>query len=285
MSEYDQKLNWLRGYKIPKWEYGGTFNKAAKMLHEIAEDCLACNNDKGFDIASMFCVALENTHVVNIDFDQFAVLANMPIDEDLLQFVPDTHLQFDPLYISIGDETLAGILVTTYAEGTALVCFMNAGFPFPAVTLFPDHTWTDYVKIFFPEQFAKHPDLTWNENKLAHVAWASFKVVRFLESANVDIADTIVSRQVRRNAQRKNLRIASTVTVRSPRSRRAATFGDSTSHREFSHRFEVAGHYKHYGPGTRIFDATERDRPQKVINHSERGRIVPYLVSKLRKES
>lgn len=67
-------------------------------------------------------------------------------------------------------------------------------------------------------------------------------------------------------------RIASTVSVRPPKARsdRAPT----GAHREFTHRFEVHGHYKHYGPDTMLFKATQRDRPHKIVHHGPRGPVV-----------
>ena len=36
----------------------------------------------------------------------------------------------------------------------------------------------------------------------------------------------------------------------------------------------MRGHYKHFGPDTRLFKATRRDRPHKVLEHPTRGQIV-----------
>ena len=106
-----------------------------------------------------------------------------------------------------------------------------------------------------------------------HIAKRARAVWSFLESTNVEVAErTELTRQVRRQAERTGSRIASTVSVRLPKTR--TDRASNGAHREFSHRFEVRGHYKHFGPDTMLFKATARDRPQKICYHATRGPVV-----------
>jgi hypothetical protein len=43
---------------------------------------------------------------------------------------------------------------------------------------------------------------------------------------------------------------------------------------DWSHRWEVRGHFKHMGPDTREYKAAERNRPEKIIDVSGRGLCV-----------
>jgi len=79
----------------------------------------------------------------------------------------------------------------------------------------------------------------------------AMKLLFLLDSVNIELAPTEVSRQVRRQAERSGAEIAWTVRVRPPQ-RRASKEGAPTA-REFSHRFEVRGNFAHYGPETWLY--------------------------------
>ncbi len=76
------------------------------------------------------------------------------------------------------------------------------------------------------------------------------RVLFFLDSANVEIQPAAVSRQVRRAAERDGARISDIVVVR--QARHPARPGDGAKI-DYSHRFEVRGHFAHYGPETRLY--------------------------------
>lgn len=80
-------------------------------------------------------------------------------------------------------------------------------------------------------------------------------VLQWLESANVEIVDRPVSRQVRRNAERKGAEIAKVVRVRLPRSWRNGQPPQRSGAINFNHRFEVRGHYKFFPDTTRLGQA------------------------------
>jgi hypothetical protein len=73
-------------------------------------------------------------------------------------------------------------------------------------------------------------------------ATVSCRVLAFLESANLELREARLSKKRLRAARRNQSQIALTVYIRSSsRSERAEAPG---TRREFSHRFEVRGHYK-----------------------------------------
>lgn len=85
------------------------------------------------------------------------------------------------------------------------------------------------------------------------------EIAYFLESYNVELVEQEVSRQVRRQAERKNKRISLVVHIRQPKSRSKPEARNGEK-RDFSHRFEVRGHYKYFPQGTRLADALPEDK-------------------------
>lgn len=81
------------------------------------------------------------------------------------------------------------------------------------------------------------------------------KVLYFLDTPNVELGEAHLSRQVRRQAERSGATIAKTVFVKHNSKRYQPKNDDSTEHIEFSHQFEVRGHWKYYPEGTRTADA------------------------------
>ena len=100
--------------------------------------------------------------------------------------------------------------------------------------------------------------------KIAHETYdtceRALAVLQWLESANVEIVDQPIMRQVRRNAERKGANIAKVVRVKLPKSWRDGQPPQRAGSIEFSHRFEVRGHYKFYRESTRLAQA----QPEKL---------------------
>lgn len=88
---------------------------------------------------------------------------------------------------------------------------------------------------------------------------AALKVLYLLDSVNVDVNEITTSRQVRRQAARSGAEIAWTIAVRKPQSRAGETSGEGG--REFSHRFEVRGHFAHHPAGSWLY---ERSDPEAI---------------------
>jgi hypothetical protein len=97
------------------------------------------------------------------------------------------------------------------------------------------------------------------EGVIASGTKVACEVAYFLESYNVELVEQEVSRQVRRNAERRDKRISLVVHVRHPKSRAKPERGNGAK-RDFSHRFEVRGHYKHFPQGTKMADSIEEEK-------------------------
>lgn len=100
---------------------------------------------------------------------------------------------------------------------------------------------------------------------VAERVWA---VLGFLASYNVELVDAPLSRRQRARELRKGRQIALVVRVKPPK-RRASKHSGSA--RDFSHRFEVAGHYIHHferkadGTPNSVFARYATKRPDKVV--------------------
>jgi hypothetical protein len=90
----------------------------------------------------------------------------------------------------------------------------------------------------------------WSVGATFHLFERAVAVLSWLESANVEITDAPMSAKGRATAEKKGQRIALTVRVTPPKSRRQPSNPDNA--RNYSHRFEVRGHYMHFGEDTRI---------------------------------
>jgi hypothetical protein len=84
------------------------------------------------------------------------------------------------------------------------------------------------------------------------VAERAVAALYWLESVNVDLAEAPLSPRQRARELNKGRRIALTVAVRAPKSKRPVGQNGRVN---YSHRFEVRGHYMHFPEGTRLADA------------------------------
>lgn len=82
-------------------------------------------------------------------------------------------------------------------------------------------------------------------------------VLYFLDSSNVELVEAPVSRQVRRRSDREGRPIGTVVEIRTSKRKYIARDGGEGDGMpvEFSHRFEVSSHYKHFPVGTRMADS------------------------------
>jgi len=100
------------------------------------------------------------------------------------------------------------------------------------------------------------------ENMIRKGVKIACEAAYFLESYNVELVEQEVTRQVRRNAERHDKKISMVVHVRLPKQRKKPVARNGEE-REFSHRFEVRGHYKHFPQGTRMADSI----PEEKLTH------------------
>lgn len=88
-------------------------------------------------------------------------------------------------------------------------------------------------------------------------------VLSWLESMNVELVEAPLSPRQRMREQGKGRKIALTVQVRPPKSKPVGRNGKAN----YSHRFEVRGHYMHFPEGTKVGDAA----PEKLSFVPGRG--------------
>lgn len=86
-------------------------------------------------------------------------------------------------------------------------------------------------------------------------AMVALKTLWLMNMGNVEIVDAPLTRQWRREAARKQQRIALAVHVHVNRKQYASSADGAHAAREYSHRFRVRAHVKHFQVGTRMADA------------------------------
>jgi hypothetical protein len=109
----------------------------------------------------------------------------------------------------------------------------------------------------------------WAEEWAVRPALAAISALRVLEAVNVDLTDVVLSRPERRRAMREDARPALTVDITTGRGHGG---GEVASHGtvEWSHRWMVRGHWKHFGEQT----AVARRHPSRVRDVPGHGRCV-----------
>lgn len=128
---------------------------------------------------------------------------------------------------------------------------------------------------FTPAQFIKatgSTQKTLNENL---VAWASvvmsctsrvMAALSIMETECVVIEDTVLVKRDRDRAEKRGWKIAQMVYVRPTRKGGSRATSNLENHRDYSHRFWVSGHYKHFPVGTRVAD-TRLDLVRPCTRH------------------
>jgi hypothetical protein len=87
----------------------------------------------------------------------------------------------------------------------------------------------------------------------------ALKALYLLDTANVEIVGAPLSRQARRQAERKGAQIAWVVQVRPPTSSAEKDSADEDSSQSYSHRFEVRGNFAHYKEGSWLYEHSDPD--------------------------
>lgn len=106
-------------------------------------------------------------------------------------------------------------------------------------------------------------------NALGSGALRAMRSLLLLECANIDLVDVAPAPPAHRAQGRPGYEI---VIRQNPR----RYISDNEVTVDWSHRWEVRGHFKHHGPDTPVFRATERRNPSKIIDHPVRGRCVRF---------
>jgi len=229
--------------------------------------------------------AMTRARVVTMEAEQLdalPLLTDICVDlsESRWEVLRSVRLPFPSVYISVlptsgvADEevnaqgVVTGIAAFSEAGNDSLTVGIFGGAqPRPAVMLDSERGCVEIV--------TTQPDSGARDGRWGWVVYGGERALAalyFLESANVLLAQPQVSRQTRRASERTETPIAQRVYVRAPTRR---SRGDEDGRRrEYSHRFEVRGHYRHFGAGTRLYRAVARDQPDKLLDVPSRGSCV-----------
>lgn len=135
-----------------------------------------------------------------------------------------------------------------------------------------DGTVTPWVDIE-GESFSAH------QGSVGHnLAQRVLAAMYLLEAANVELVDQPITRQVRRQAERKGHRIGLAVEIRTKRSKSVPRDGTV----DYSHRFDVRGHWRHYTDGA-IFDAGTPKPCARCGRPCRRVWVPPYVKGPMNK--
>lgn len=244
------------------------------------------------ELGEWYADGMRRAHPIVIAAEQVVVLPSLDTERDrLFEWLRHLHLPFDPLYIGYdppliwthetGDGTLAGALITRRALDPYTV-------PHIAPIYKTDRGRYGQVGYMRPEEEASPKPMLAVELSRAALTYyledeadedigtrraasqvvtctrSALQTLYFLESANVAIEEREVSRQVRRRAEREGKRLAYEVRVKQgPRTRPVSRGGKA----DYAYRFEVRGHYKHYGEDTKLAQAD----PSKLAYVPGRG--------------
>lgn len=183
------------------------------------------------------------------------LLSSLPAEDDVISALVflQRHTRAFPV----------GFMTASRSEGVV-------AWPDPLTTSVMKDAWNDVVQL----RDRPHPPYVLDpEYSLRKIVERAASVLMLLESSNVELVDVPLTRQVRRAAERDQAKIALTVKIRIGRRqyRSPLTDAERRGGSQWSHRREVRGHFKHYGPGTRIFDAASAE---KVMRDDERGEHV-----------
>lgn len=117
-----------------------------------------------------------------------------------------------------------------------------------------------YCTLTFEPEAYQDPDF--HEGSLRALGLAGDvlgRILYLLDAANAEVGEIEASRQVRRRAARLGRELAAAIEIKRPRQRRARA-SDHAGESRYSHRFEVIGHYAHYGPGTWLFEHSAAEK-------------------------
>jgi hypothetical protein len=233
----------------PHWEGSPTFAGCWKGCCVAVADPEQSDEVKGFAAGTLDMLAEARTIVV--EPDQVEVLPKLDRDA-VAETAKHLRLPFECVYLDLGAaEGVAGALLKESNGMTWLIsCAWNQdariGVPLTALDCGNLRgVMATMTEVKTRREPADGDSLVALAERIVERVVAT---CQFMESANVELVDRTVSRQVRRAAERKGRPIAQVVRVRLPRRRsarkaRGGSAGAPTS--RYRYRFEVMGHYQH----------------------------------------
>jgi hypothetical protein len=259
----------------PVWAAAGTFPAAWDGTAQLARKTPA-SPDKVPPVHALLA-SLSIANIIRFDQAQMDALPEAS-DQQMHTIIRTGRPPFSSTYLSLGDRMGAAVLSDTTDDGMGLVVWAFRHFEAHPVPNETDLSWLmpvmqaryDGVNVRLSPIHKQFNDAVgalmgeYREFCVQAVRYAA-TALYFLESANVELVDTPVSRQERRAAERKGGRVTLTVHVRTPKRRLRSD--PSGHHIDYSHRFEVRGHYKHFPVGTKLADSA----PTKLVTHPTLG--------------
>lgn len=257
-------------------------------------------------ILNWFLDRMRAAHPVVITKAQAEVLPAPPYPRaEMIDWLRRVRLPFDPLYIGFDpaldwiDKTgttgfthVQGALLTTKGlDDSVYGCHVAPVFKVSKAS-WPNSRWTygtvGYMRAPSHDELTPRADAKGAEivvelapgavryaesahtaaEQVAQCCAEALNTLYFLESANVEIVERKVTRQVRRHAERKGKQIAKEVWVRSGPRTASVARGGAANH---DHRFEVMGRYNHHfaekadGTPSRTFAGMMRRHPTRVV--------------------
>jgi hypothetical protein len=287
-GKMEMRMNRPRKPRRPAWAESGSFAAALSALERFSEE-----DNVPAQWAHSALVDLDQLRVIRVPKDQVDALPfsgrsgpDGALWPDLVEEARQVKLPFPVVYVDLGGALIFEDHNHVVLSGAFLsqgdhrhgaldlmpVVSMGRSAPFfvPGVGAvhFSDH-FEHGFQAYKKDRQDQHPDQeTWNAAFTYAVARV-LEVALFMQSVNVEIAETPMSARTRERQINKGRNISLTVQVRQQRRRVSASSGGSVN---FSHRFEVRGHYTHHfetkpdGTPNKVFERYANKHPDKVMS-------------------
>lgn len=254
------------GVKRPAWAAAPAFVMAWSAMEANCQDALSRGHD--CDNALLTMRMMQDARVLTVSKEQVEALPRLvqPDEPDeaqrLAEWFEGLRLPFPAMFLDLGGAVLpgltdcgaAGVLALEDEEGVMCTPFaLTAGRvqPIPlSMACYEGSIRTLWM--VDPHHSLKGDVVDGLKTAAFWCTERAIAVLGWLESVNVHVVETPLKPKQRKRELAKGRQIALTVQVQQPR-RRASAKGEGT--RDFSHRFEVRGHYMHFPEGTRLADS------------------------------
>lgn len=203
---------------------------------------------------------LVESHVVVFSWEQAKVIPRHE-DDGIRDFMRDARLPFSPMFIGLRDWPASeeipviGAVVDEVDGGLAISPFVEAPHKRYAVLT--------GTALATPEQEGIRPAVRYSDDvsvegvmDLAGGAARSIcDYLYFLEAANIEIVPLTLIKREQKRAEKRGWPIPLTVQVR--RRRGVSPAAPSGEHPDWTHQWEVMGHYKHVTKGPHVQDLSK----------------------------
>lgn len=271
----------------PAWAASPSFSRCWSALEQHV------SRSEGAAKSKMLLEQMAAAHVVTVTSEQAAALPSAYESTDeygyekLGELLGQCRVPFPFTFLDLGSVSLAPLVVDAAvlggmcSEGSdgqppVVVPFLMGTGPSTkivapvAVARDPATGLIGTVDLDLNEQFAKeHPEVVDEQRRVAvDAAERIISVLAWLQSVNVEVIETPMKPQEREREEAKGRRISLTVSVKQGKRKVSNKTG---SRADYSHRFEVAGHYTHNfeekpdGTPNKTFQRCAAKHPEKVM--------------------